>query len=238
MGTLCLRPDWVHSARFSLGCGRMHVQGVLALVVVAPCGFAAHVAPEEAVLSSPRNRCERRKLRNLLHPWGPCPYHLPPQNQSPWTPPPEPLHPSHPTGYPSKNIIFLLFSRQKKDTQVAKFAPSLGPVPPPPTPPGTKAPGPPLSRAHPTGYPSKKSFFFCPYHLPPRHRSPWTPLPSPCTPPHPTGYPSFFLFLYALKTSKIRRKLRNLLRFWGPCPYHLPPRHRSPWTPPEPQPRA
>ena len=60
MGTLCLRPDWVHSARFSLGCGRvqgMQGLGVLALVVVAPCGFAAHVAPEEAVLSSPRNRC-------------------------------------------------------------------------------------------------------------------------------------------------------------------------------------
>ena len=27
MGILCLRPDWVHSARFSLGCGRVHVQG-------------------------------------------------------------------------------------------------------------------------------------------------------------------------------------------------------------------
>ena len=27
MGTLCLRPDWVHSPRFSLGCGRVHVQG-------------------------------------------------------------------------------------------------------------------------------------------------------------------------------------------------------------------
>ena len=27
MGTLCLRPVWVHSARFSLGYGRVHVQG-------------------------------------------------------------------------------------------------------------------------------------------------------------------------------------------------------------------
>ena len=27
MGNLCLRPDWVHSPRFSLGCGRVHVQG-------------------------------------------------------------------------------------------------------------------------------------------------------------------------------------------------------------------
>ena len=71
----------------------------------------------------------------------------------------------------------------------------------------------------------------------PRNHSPWTPLPSPCTHPHPAGYPSkkiIFLLFYALQTSKIRRKLRNLLRPWGPCPYHLPPRHRSPWTPPEP----
>ena len=84
MGTLCLRPDWVHSARFSLGCGRvqgMQGLGVLALVVVAPCGFAAHVAPEEAVLSSPRNRCGNGIYTNV-----------------------------------------------KNTTQVAKFAPSLGPV--------------------------------------------------------------------------------------------------------------
>ena len=54
-------------------------------------------------------------------------------------------------------------------------------------------------------------------------------------PPTPQGIlqkKSFFFFLY--KTSKIRRKLRNLLRPWGP--YHLPPRHRSPWTPPPPSP--
>ena len=53
------------------------------------------------------------------------------------------------------------------------------------------------------------------------------PVPLPPTPPepHPLDPPR-------------NRKLRNLLRPWGPCPYHLPPRHRSPWSPPEPQPRA
>ena len=35
-----------------------------------------------------------------------------------------------------------------------------------------------------------------------------------------------------------KNNARNLLRPWGPCPYHLPPpRNRSPWTPPEPLPR-
>ena len=95
---------------------------------------------------------QRRKLRNLFRPWGPCPYHLPPQNQSPWTPPPEPLHPSHPTGYPSKKIIFLLFIRvrnAKNTTQVAKFAPSLGPVPLPPTPPEPKPLDPPPEPLYP-----------------------------------------------------------------------------------------
>ena len=185
-------PDWVHSPRFLPGCGRVHVQGcrdghfvfasrlgslstvftwlrsracagmqglgVLALVVVAPCGFAAHVASEEAVLSSPRNRCGNGICTNV------------------------------------------------KNTKVAKFAPSLGPVPLPPTPPEPK---------------------------------PLDPSPRPLVPsPTPQGIlqkTRFFFFLYALETSKIRRKLRNLLRPWGPCPYHLPPRHRSSWRPPEPQ---
>ena len=137
----------------------------------------------------------------------------PPRTKAPGPPPREPLYPPpHPTGHPSKKIIFLLFVRVrnvKNTTQVAKFAPSLGPVPLPPTPPEPQPLDPP-SRAlvrtpTPQGSLQKKSFFF---------------------------------FLYALQTSKIRRKLRNLLRSWGPCPYHLPPRHRSPWTPPEPQPRA
>ena len=30
------------------------------------------------------------RLRNLLRPWGPCPYHLPPQNRSLWPCPPSP----------------------------------------------------------------------------------------------------------------------------------------------------
>ena len=194
LGSLSTVFTWLRSR----ACAGMQGLGVLALVVVTPCGFAAHVAPEEAVLSSPRNRCGRsfkkksfffflyaletskirRKLRNLLRPWGPCPYHLPPRNQSPWTPPsratlvppskktsffflscdpttypprhrspwtppPEPLYPPHPTGYPSKKIIFLL--RVKNMTQVAKFAPSLGPVPLPPTPPAPKPLDPPPS---------------------------------------------------------------------------------------------
>ena len=269
----------------------------------------------------------RRKLRNLLRPWGPCPYHLPPRHRSPWRPPehraplatlsnqaptlyppelwgpttypprtealgppspspctlPHPTgHPSwraifllfvhwgrrrcdtgceicsvpgarapttyppgtkalgppspspctlpHPTGHPSKHAIFLLFVRVrnvKNTTQVAKFVPSLGPVPLPPTYP----PPPhresfkkrllyPLSRPNNIGHPlplfrapafiyplsTKPALGPCPYHLPPQNRSPWTPLPS-------------------------RHKLRNLLCPWGSCPYHLPPRNQSPWTP-------
>ena len=77
----------------------------------------------------------------------------------------------------------------------------------------------------------------CPYHLHPRNQSPWTPPPEPLYPPPPhrvsfkkTSF--FFFFLYALETSKIRRKLRNLLRPWGPCPYHLPPPAPKPLDPP------
>ena len=182
------------------------------------------------VLETPKIR---RKLQNLLRPWGPCPYHLPPRHRSPWTPPPSPslgprsllfdpaptplptlscnqgpwftalstrpapvgtppphraslqktsfllflyasceicfvpgdrapttyppgtkapgpplpspCTPPHPTGYPSKKIIFLLFIRNM--TQVAKFAPSLGPVPLPPTPPAPKPLDPPRAPA-------------------------------------------------------------------------------------------
>ena len=60
------------------------------------------------------------------------------------------------------------------------------------------------------------------------------------TPPTPQGIlkkKPFFFFLYALETTKIRHTLRNLLRPWGPCPYHLPPRNRSPCITPEPLPR-
>ena len=50
-----------------------------------------------------------------------------------------------PTGHPSKNIIFLLFVRVrnvKNTTQVAKFAPSLAPVPLPPIPQSSWTPSP------------------------------------------------------------------------------------------------
>ena len=110
LGSLSTVFTWLRSR----ACAGMQGLGVLALVVVAPCGFAAHVVYEEAVLSSPRNRCTskiRRKLRNLLRPWGPCPY--------------------------------LQKTRNVKNRQVAKFAQSLGPVPLPPTPPEPKPLDPP-----------------------------------------------------------------------------------------------
>ena len=122
----------------------------------------------------------RRKLRNLLRPWGPCPYHLPP-------PAPKPLEPRAYRGLPF-------------------FGTAIQPLRPNPL----LQPRPlvyrPVHQASSGGYP-----------------------------PTPQGIlqkTSFFFFLYALETSKIRRKLRNLLRPWGPCPYHLHPRNQSPWTPP------
>ena len=54
--------------------------------------------------------------------------------------------PPHPTGHPSKNAIFLVFVRVRNDkntTHVAKFAPSLGPVRLPPTPPRNRSGTPP-----------------------------------------------------------------------------------------------
>ena len=116
--------------------------------------------------------------------------------------------PPNPTGHPSKKAIFLLFVRvrnNKNTTHVAKFAPSLGPVSLPLTPPGTEALAPPLSP--------------CPASL--------TPVAKPSQPfPDPFLYPPvhqassggilqkkpFFFFLYALETTKIRHTLRNLLR--------------------------
>ena len=70
----------------------------------------------------------KNTTQNLLHPWGPCPYH--PRNQSPWTPASRALVPPPP---------------HRNTTQVAKFAPSLGPVPLPPTPPAPKPLDPPPS---------------------------------------------------------------------------------------------
>ena len=169
-------PDWVHSPRFLPGCGRVHVQGcrdghfvfasrlgslstvftwlrsracagmqglgVLALVVVAPCGFAAHVASEEAVLSSP----PPGQL------WGRAPTTYPPRTEALGPPSPSPCAFPHPTGHPSKNAIFLVFVPSKIRHKLRNLLRPWGP---------------------------------CPYHLPPRNQSPWTPLPEPLYPPPP-----------------------------------------------------
>ena len=62
--------------------------------------------------------------------------------------------PPHPTGHPSKNAIFLVFSvrvrNDKNTTHVAKFAPSLGPVRLPPTPPRNRSGTPPRALAPPS----------------------------------------------------------------------------------------
>ena len=115
-------------------------------------------------------------------------------------------------------------------TQVAKFAPSLGPVPLPPTPRKPKPLDPPLpspcTPPTPQGILQKTSFFFFLYTLETskircKLRNLFSGGYPP--PPHRASFKkkSFFFFLYAVETSKIRRKL-----------YHLPPRNHSPWTPP------
>ena len=172
----------------------------------------------------------RRKLRNLLRPWGPCPYHLPPQNQSPWTlrpcpwtPPPEPLYPPHPTGF-----FFLYVLETSKIRRIAKFAPSLGPGPLPPTPPAPKPLDPPPSpslgpRGGPRGLfsvwsqPPLTLVGPCP-HLPPRHRS-----PSPSL--GPRGGPRGLLSSVCTQPSPFFETAIQ------PLCLHLP-RHQSPWLPP------
>ena len=74
----------------------------------------------------------------------------------------------------------------------------------------------------------------CPYHLPPRHRSPWTPPPEPLypPPPHRASFKKNHFSSFCTRSSKTRCKLRNLLRPWGPCPYHLPPPAPKPLDPP------
>ena len=198
----------------------------------------------------------RHTLRNLLRPWGPCPYHLPPRNRSPCTPPDRQANLSL-----TPSLDLLLFGQaptlpllwnchrpyappgaDKNTTHVAKFAPSLGPVPLPPTPPEPKPLHPPPSPCpasltpHPPSHPQAN--FPDPF---PWNQGPWSTPPS--TRPAPVGFPptpqgilqkkTFFFFLYVLETTKIRHMLRNLLRPWGPCPYHLPPCNRSPCTPPD-----
>ena len=187
--------------------------------------------------------------------WTRAPTTYPPRTEALGPPSPSPYAFPHPTGHPSKNAIFLLFVRVrnvKNTTQVAKFAPSLGPVPLPPTPPEPKPLDPPpralVPSPTPQGILQNTPFFFflyaletskirrklrnllrpwgpCPYHLPPRNQSPWTPLRAPLYPPPPPPYRASFKTV--LETSTIQRMLRP----WGPCPYHLPPRNQSPWTP-------
>ena len=202
----------------------------------------------------------RRKLRNLLRPWGPCPYHLPPRNQSPWTPPSRALvPPPTPTGYPSKKIIFLLFFVRVRKTQVAKFAPSLGPVPrgllfsvwtqpschPAPTPPATLScnQGPWFTALSTRLSCNQGPWKFapsrgpCPYHLPPRNHSPWTPpVPSPCTHPHPTGYPSkkivFFLSVRVRNVKNTTQVAKFAPSLGARAPTTYPRRHHALGTPP------
>ena len=246
MGTLCLRPDWVHSARFSLGCGRvqgMQGLGVLALVVVAPCGFAAHVATE-ALGPSPEPQPGRLGANSQPTPslgLPSSPYTPPPTlscNQGPWSTPlstrPAPLR-TPPPPIPKNSCEICSIPGARAPTTYPPGTEALGPTPPKPlyTPPLQKT-----------------SFFFFFYTLKrqkynasceicsvPGAHAPTTyppgtealgPPPSPCAPLRPQSLQKTSF----LDKSKIRRKLRNLLRSWGPCPYHLPPRHRSPWTPP------
>ena len=142
-----------------------------------------------------------------------------PWNQGPWSTPPStrpaPVGtPPHPTGHPSKKNIFLLFVRVST-THVAKFAPSLRPVPLPPTPPQPKPLHPPDRQANPSLTPSLDLLLFGTANQAPTP-SPHSPASLhqassgvyPPRPPgqlrwvplrHPTGHPSktaiFLLFL-------------------------------------------
>ena len=175
-----------------------------------------HQASSDAYPPHPTKHPSKSTLPNLLRPWGPCRYHLPPRNRSPWTPPD--TRPA-PVGTPQKTQFFFFFVRirnNKNTTHVAKFAPSLGPVPLPPTPPEPKPLDP--TDLAPPSQPFPDPF---PWNQPGQLRYP--PLTGNASKKTP-----FFFFLYVLETTKIR--LRNLLRPWTPCTYHLPPQNRSPWT--------
>ena len=164
------------------------------------------------------------KLRNLLHPWGPCPYHLPPQNRSPWTS--APTLPLLWNCHPAPTLGLLPTLETSRIRHKAKFAPlqrlvrnvknrnlyHLHPQHRSPRAPTSYAPVyPPVHQASSGGYPTLVTVPACrePNHLPSRNRSPWTP-------PEPFSF-------CTLKTSKIRRKLRNLLRPWCRAPTTYPP---------------
>ena len=110
LGSLSTVFTWLRSR----ACAGMQGLGMLALVVVAPCGFAAHVASEEAVLSSPLRQWDLHQ-RQKYDPS--CEICSVPGARAPTTylPEPKPLDPSpspctfpHPTGHPSKNAILPL----------------------------------------------------------------------------------------------------------------------------------
>ena len=204
-----------------------HVQGmqglgVLALVVVAPCGARANRSPwnpppswgsqpllwlpsspytppptlscNQGPWSTPLSTAFPSSLTRICSVPGACPYHLPPRNRSPWTPP-EPLYPPppHRASFKKRHFSFLTSKIRRR---FAKFAPSLGPMPLPPTPPEPKPLDPPPPSPC-TPPPATKALGL---HPCPPGQLRWVP------PPHPTGHPSkkrhFSFFLYALETQK------------------------------------
>ena len=138
------------------------------------------------------------KLRNLLRPWGPCPYHLPPRNQSPWTPPPEPLYP-HPPHRVSFFFLFLIFET------ATLFGTAIQPLRPPQPSPATKAPWFTSTRPALVGTPPPHRASFKKHHFHPPEPQPLDPPSRALVPPHiPQGILLFLLFCTV-------RKLRNLL---------------------------
>ena len=128
-------------------------------------------------------------------------------------------------------------------THVAKFAPSLGPVSLPPTPPEPKPlhpppeplprlPEPPVHQASLLGNPPSLAPPSQPFPDPfPWNQGPWSTPPSTRPEGYPTGHPSkkaIFLFVRVSgNTTHVAKFAPSLGR-----PYHLPPRNRSPCTPP------
>ena len=207
LGSLSTVFTWLRSR----ACAGMQGLGVLALVVVAPCGFAAHVASEEAVLSSPRNRFAPFLGPVPLpptfwkSPWTPRRALVPsptPQGilqKTPfclWTPPPRALVPSPTPQCFKKKQIFL-----KNTTQVPR------PVPLPPTPPAPNFDPPPEPQT---------SGLALPLLEPSPNPPPSLKLPSsPYTPPKPSP-----------------------CQLWGRAPTTYPPTTKALRPLPEPQPRA
>ena len=119
LGSLSTVFTWLRSR----ACAGIQGLGVLALVVVAPCGFAA-VASEEAVLSSPRNRCGNGICTN--------PYHLAPRHRSPWRPPEPQTWGLGASGTPCHSFVHLPWSTPVH--QASSWAVPLPPTPQEPKP--------------------------------------------------------------------------------------------------------